>query len=120
MLTDKYSCSLLPILGALDLTQPSDLFAVFLCLVFVAFAVWTARSMESIHGQPRLRKTPQSSDTNARLIAAAPELLSALVRAKNWIATEPVEETLNDYDREIHLTVLNQINNAIKKATNEQ
>lgn len=65
------------------------------------------------------KETPEA-DANAHLIAAAPELLSALVRAKDWIATEPVEETLNDYDREIHLMVLNQINNAIKKATNEQ
>ena len=110
MLTDKYSCSLLPILGALDLTQPSDLFAVFLCLVFVAFAVWTARSMKSIHGQPRLRKTPQSSDANARLIAAAPSLLYALEQLHaHHRAFSSSEDwtTLDDEARELAKSAIN-------------
>jgi hypothetical protein len=55
-------------------------------------------------------------DANARLISAAPDMLSALRRAKDWIETEPVEETLNDFDRETHASVLDQINNAIQKA----
>lgn len=45
-------------------------------------------------------------------------LKDALVRAKGWIETEPVEETLNEFDRETHAIVLDQINNAIQQATN--
>ena len=69
-----------------------------------------------IPGTTRARDE-EEQQKNAQLIAAAPELLDALIRAQEWIATEPVEETLNDCDRETHAAVMDQMDRAIKKAT---
>jgi hypothetical protein len=76
--------------------------------------VW--RGGEAIVCHP-LNSTQSIAD--ARLVAAAPDLLFALVMAKNWMDVEADygKDKWEEHDQAIYDDIMESINNAIKKAT---
>lgn len=57
-----------------------------------------------------------SSEANARLIAAAPDLHSALIMANNWLSCEDRDE-MDPHDRAIYDDIMDSINKALNKAS---
>jgi hypothetical protein len=55
-------------------------------------------------------REPGEREANAQLIAAAPEMLSALARALSWLSSYPGGGAMKCYD---------EVRSAIKKATGE-
>lgn len=53
---------------------------------------------------------------NAHLIAAAPDLLDALVMAKNWMECD-YDRKMCDHDKAIYDDIMESINKTIHKAT---
>jgi hypothetical protein len=58
-------------------------------------------------------------EANAKLAASAPDMLSALVMAKNWMSVEGDygKDQWEEHDQAIYDDIMETIDNAIKKAT---
>ena len=69
-----------------------------------------------VAGNEDIAYVPVDAKENANLLAAAPDLLSALVMAKNWLDCD-VDRKMCDHDQGIYDDIMESINQAINKAT---
>ena len=62
-----------------------------------------------------------SALSNATLIAAAPDMLEALKKAKNWIECDQDNyEEMTEYDKSVFDNTISSIHEAINKATTHE
>jgi hypothetical protein len=76
---------------------------------------YLAYGVDHVTGSPMFKDFCEL-DANARLISAAPDMLSALRKAKDWMEDEELG-WLDDHDKAIHAETMEAINAAITKAT---
>jgi hypothetical protein len=76
---------------------------------------YLAYGVDHVTGSPMFKDFCEL-DANARLISAAPDMLSALHKAQMWMACED-DYGMNGHDRDVYKETMEAINAALKKAT---
>ena len=79
---------------------------------------YLAYGVDHVTGSPMFKNFCEL-DANARLISAAPDMLSALRRAKDWMGVEGDygKDKWEEHDQNVYDLTMEAINAAITKAT---